>query len=70
MIRIETGTQNKASTGSQVGKAKTRELKAKLARKKEELKWETNEKATMAKWLSGGINRRADREENPDRDKT
>ena len=24
----------------------------------------------MAKWLSGGISRRADREENPDRDKS
>jgi hypothetical protein len=37
---------------------------------KEELKWETKGKATMAEWLNGGISSRADREENPDRDKT
>ena len=29
----------------------------------------TNGKTTMAKWLSGGISKRGDREENPDRDK-
>jgi hypothetical protein len=45
-------------------------LKAKRdARKEEELNWEANGKAAMEKWPSGGISRRADREENPDRDK-
>ena len=38
------------------------------ARKKEELKWEANGETAMAKWLGGGISKRDDREENPDRD--
>ena len=39
------------------------------ANKKEELKWEKNGKKTLANWLNGGISRRGDHEENPDRDK-
>ena len=33
------------------------------------VKWEKKGKVTTAKWLSGGISRRADREENPDQNK-
>jgi hypothetical protein len=63
--RVKLGRKIKHQQASK--KAKLEKPNLKLAKKRSS---SGKRKATITNWLNGGISSRADREENPDRDKT
>jgi hypothetical protein len=70
---LKLGRKTRHQQAAKLAKCYTKQIRNEMkfkrdARKKEELKWEANGETAMAKWLSGGISKRDDREENPDRD--